>query len=58
MSTAGLDAQDDVPFPRLVVLHLLPGAVQMVAYALFAAFVPRGDRHALVAARQCAAGTA
>jgi membrane protease YdiL (CAAX protease family) len=38
---AGPDAKDDLPFPQLVTLHLLPGAVQMGAYAVFAPLLLR-----------------
>jgi uncharacterized protein len=41
MSDAGPDAKDDVPFPLLVTLHLLPGAVQTGAYAVLAPLLLR-----------------
>jgi membrane protease YdiL (CAAX protease family) len=36
MSDAGPEPRDDLPFPQLVILHLLPGAVQMGAFAILA----------------------
>jgi membrane protease YdiL (CAAX protease family) len=38
---AAPDANDDLPFPQVVILHLLPGAVQMGAYAVFAPLLLR-----------------
>src|SRR5207253_8875581 len=41
MNDAGSEPRDDLHFRRLVVLHLLPGVVQMGAYAVFAPLLLR-----------------
>jgi CAAX protease family protein len=49
MRAAGPDAKDDLPFPQLVTLHLLPGAVQMGAYAVFAPLLLRAGAPRMLA---------